>query len=245
MWVVSQGSFFHIDNQLVQLTEGFPFSLTAVGTFTENPLTKWTWIHFWTLFCSTDLLLYLYANMLGDSEGQRSPACCSPWGRKESNNSFVVDWITTMPISSQCLDFEFNIIIVIILLNKLNHFRFYSKTCAVVIYWTSSLLVDIQNTSNFHLLQLWLYCMSFLICVSMKDRHLEWAQLGGRSLFWSRLQTAFPKMVRSRGMVHPRPYTAPFQVNLRCLVPLECYLMSCFCALSWRRTIWESRICLF
>ena len=138
------------------------------------------WVHFWTLFCSIDLLLYLYANMLGESEGQRSPACCSPWGRKESNNSFVADWITTMPISSQCLDFEFNIIIVIILLNKLNHFIFYSKTCAAVIYWTSSLLVDIQNTSNFHLLQLWLYCMSFLICVSMKDWHLEWARLGGR-----------------------------------------------------------------
>lgn len=61
-----------------------------------------------------------------------------------------------------------------ILLNKLNHFIFYSKTCAVVIYWTGSLLLDIQNTSSFPLLQIWLYCMSLLTCVNMKDWHLEW-----------------------------------------------------------------------
>lgn len=52
------------------------------------------------------------------------------------------------------------------------------------------------------------------------------------SLFWSRLQTASHKVVGGGGVVHLRHYSDPFQANLQCLVPVECYLMSWLCALS-------------
>ena len=41
-------------------------------------LTKWTWV--WAL---------------GNSEGQGSLACCGPWGRKESDLTWLSDWTTT------------------------------------------------------------------------------------------------------------------------------------------------------
>ena len=145
-----------------------------------------------------------------------------------------------MPISSQCLDFVFNIITVIILLNKLNNFIFYSKTCAVVIYWTSSLLVDIQNPWNSHLLQLWLYCMSFLICVSMKDWHLEWAWPGGRRcklcvaiLLLVEAPDCFPPEGAEQGNGAPQALYCPFPsqppafgasgVAISCLASVLCH----------------------
>ena len=86
---------------------------------------------------------------------------------------------------------------------------FSSKSCAMVIFWTNSLLLDIQNISNVALLQIRLYkyeCHICHICSSVWPWRIDswgWARLGGRggvscvlsSLFWWRLQTGFHKVM--------------------------------------------------
>ena len=39
-----------------------------------------------TVGCHHELNGHEFKQTLGDSEGQGSLACCSPWGRKESDN---------------------------------------------------------------------------------------------------------------------------------------------------------------
>ena len=40
----------------------------------------------------TDSIRHEFEQTLGDGEGQGSPACCSPWGHKESDTT---EWLST------------------------------------------------------------------------------------------------------------------------------------------------------